>query len=98
MNHVVVGQQVHFKRARNTSFGSTFEVVKTTPKQVHMRLVEEWFPVFEETAFGRIANGENSDRVQWLKERKLKDPNTVFKAWKTGLMVGDHEMSHVQVV
>lgn len=73
-------------------------MVKVTPKQVHMQFMEDWFPIFENTTFGRIAKGENVDMVKWLKGRVLMNPNKVFKAWKTGVMVGNKEKSHVKVV
>ena len=96
---IKVGDLIHEKGQYITNWGKTWKVTRITPKQVHCVLESLWYPVFEETAFGRVADGENEDKVEFLKQyEKVQKGNLTAKFWKTGIRVGgsDIGISHVK--
>ncbi len=57
-----VGDVILCKGKRITSFGRKLEVIRNTKKQVVTKCIGIWFPIFDNTAFGRIAKGESIDK------------------------------------
>jgi hypothetical protein len=93
-----IGDLIHQKGERITDWGKTWKVEKITPKQVHCVLESLWYPVFDKTAFGRVADGEDKDSLKWLKEcEKSQKGNRRTKFWKTGKEVGEQVVSHVTI-
>jgi len=89
LDDVQVGELVHTKGRTILDWGFTWEVAKVTNKQVHCVLKELWFPVRENTPFGRIAKGENSKDLEWLREHEsMSVGKLTCKLWKDGRRVG----------
>lgn len=90
-NSVRVGDFIHSRGERITDWGTTWVVEKVTPKQVKVVCISLWWPVFENhPTFGRVANGESQNRVDWLNECE-RDMRGTLRAtfWReTGKEVG----------
>lgn len=77
-----LGDIVHMKAARITGYGITGVVVRVTPQQVVVEIAKLWYPVFDETAFGRIANHEKPNEVEFLKEIEEVRKGKHLRFWK----------------
>jgi hypothetical protein len=96
---IAPGDLIYSKGTRITGFGRTWKVVKVTPKQVKCVAEAVWFPVFENTSFGRIAKGEDPENVsnltEWFDELQRGTYEATF--WRNGKRVGEDHVSHVVI-
>ena len=96
---IKVGDFIHSKGRTINGWGHTWKVIRITPKQVHCVVESLWFPVFEKTAFGRVAKGEDANRLGWLKENEEAQKNVLVRRfWKDGTIVGFREEGVVHII
>lgn len=94
-----IEDEFHTKGETITDYGRTWEVTRVTSKQVHAVAKDFWYPVFENTAFGRVAEGEDEDRLAWAKEWTGSQKGKLTRSfWKTGEQVGFKDRGCVHVV
>lgn len=92
-----VGDIVHAKGRFITGFGRTMEVIKVTPKRVKCKVLNLWFPVFKNTAFGRVAKGEDKECIEWLKDVEKANKGKVFEFTNLGIGWGN-DLNIVEVI